>query len=65
MTENVAPWLNQFVVVETDGDAYIGTLEKVDAHRLVVRTGFVGRPSVIDVEDVESITPAEQHPLVA
>ena len=48
------------LVVETmDDDLYVGTVEVV-GETLVVRSGFQGRPVVLDREDVASIVPASQ-----
>ncbi len=54
----------QFVVIETEDDHYLGTIT-VDREAVTVHTGFVGRPPVVPVADIESIVPAEQHPLVS
>lgn len=54
----------ELVVVETENDLYLGTAEVLDG-QLVVRSGFVGRPVVLNVQDVERITPAAEHPDLA
>ena len=53
----------QIVVVETEDDWFLGTAEMADG-TIVVRSGFVGRPVVLDAELVQSIIPAQQHPSV-
>ncbi len=49
------------VVETTDGDAYIG-VASVAGEELSVRTGFPGRPVVLQLAQVESIVPAAEHP---
>jgi hypothetical protein len=51
----------QIVVVETDEDRFLGTAEVV-GEQLVVRSGFVGRPVIVELSDVERITPVDEHP---
>lgn len=51
------------VVVETDDDHYLGTAE-VRGGQLIVRNGFVGRPVLLDLADVQCVIPASEHPLV-
>lgn len=51
-------------VVETDDDHYLGALDTADDGRLWVRTGRRGHPILLHREDVVSITPAAEHPLV-
>lgn len=46
----------ELVVVETDDDAWLGTVEVVDG-TFVVRSGYVGRPVVLDADDVVSVQP--------
>jgi hypothetical protein len=53
----------ELLVVETDDDAYIGTVEVV-GDALVVRSGYVGRPWVVPRHEVCEITSAADHPLV-
>jgi hypothetical protein len=65
MTSTIKKYLNQFVVVETENDVYMGTLGVLDEGHVVIRSGYVGRPGVVRVEDVEAITLAELHPDVA
>ena len=65
MTSSINQYLSQFVVVETEGDVFLGTLDVLDADHVVVRSGYVGRPGVIRLEDIEMITLAELHPDVA
>lgn len=50
----------ELVVVETDDDAFLGVAEVLDAH-LIVRNGFVGRPVLIPLAEVVSISPAADH----
>lgn len=47
----------EVVVVETETDRYLGTVEIRDG-TLVVRSGYAGRPVVLDPGDVVSIAPA-------
>jgi hypothetical protein len=51
----------QLLVVETEDDAWIGTVE-VTEDALVVRTGLRGHPAVVPLEDVERIIPATESP---
>lgn len=51
----------ELVVVETDEDAFLGTAEFTDSW-LVLRNGYVGRPTLIAPEEVRRITPAFEHP---
>lgn len=49
-------------VVETnDGERYLGFVD-VGSEVATVRTGYQGRPFVLAVDDIESITPASEHP---
>ena len=53
------------MVVETEDDAVIGTVEVrtiPGAYALIVRSGLVGRPVVLDAEDVVCLVPAAEHP---
>ena len=50
----------ELVVVETEDDWFLGTAElTVDC--LIVRTGFVGRPTLLAHEDVLRILPAVDY----
>ena len=51
----------EIVVVETDDELFLGTCEILDGHA-IVRSGYVGRPVLIALDDVEAITPADVHP---
>ncbi|GAC1611399.1 MAG: hypothetical protein NVS3B26_24010 [Mycobacteriales bacterium] len=53
----------ELVVVETEDDHYLGTAEVQD-WLLALRSGYVGRPVLLDLDDVRSVTPAFDHPLV-
>jgi hypothetical protein len=53
----------ELLVIETDDDAYLGTAEVV-GDTLVVRNGYVGRPTVVPRQEVRHVTPAGEHPLV-
>lgn len=46
----------ELVVLETDDDVWLGTVEIVDS-TFVIRSGYVGRPVVVDAEDVVSVQP--------
>lgn len=50
-----------FVVETHDGAAYLGELEYFD-DEVVVYTGYVGRPPVIQRADISAIVPAQSHP---
>lgn len=50
----------ELVVVETDDDWYLGTAE-VTPEALIVRTGFVGRPTVLAHEDVVRVVAAVEY----
>ena len=49
------------MVIETEDEAYVGTIE-IRAETVVVRDGFVGHPRYIPYEEVLSITRADLHP---
>jgi hypothetical protein len=51
----------EIVVVETDDEQFLGTCEIHDGHA-IVRSGYVGRPVMIALDEVEAITPADLHP---
>ena len=51
----------ELMVVETDDDLFLGTVE-VRGDALVIRDGFVGRPTLVDVNDVVGLTLAYEHP---
>ena len=51
----------QIVVVETEDDRFLGSAEVV-GEQLVIRSGFVGRPLVVDLAEVERITLVDDHP---
>ena len=65
MTDSMSSYKGKFVVVETVDDAYLGTLDVIDRSHVMVRTGLVGRPAVVAVDDVVEITLAADHPDVA
>ena len=48
-------------MVETEEELHLGTVEVVEG-ALVVRSGYVGRPVVLDACEVLSLTPASEHP---
>lgn len=50
----------ELMVVETEDDWFLGTVE-VAGETLIVRSGFVGRPVVLAVEEVLRIVPAAEH----
>ena len=54
----------EIVVVETEDDAFLGTAEIVGG-RIVIRSGYVGRPVLVAVGDVVAVIPAQWHPDVA
>lgn len=54
----------QIVVIETEDDWFLGTAEMAGGN-VIVRSGFVGRPVVLEVELIRSIIPAQGHPDVA
>jgi hypothetical protein len=47
----------ELVVVETEDDWFLGTVEVV-GESMIVRSGYVGRPVVLAPEDVVRIVPA-------
>jgi hypothetical protein len=49
----------ELVVIETDDDVWLGTAEVVDG-TFVVRSGYVGRPVVLEADDVVSMVPATE-----
>lgn len=50
----------ELMVVETDDDLFLGTVE-VRGDALVIRDGFVGPPTLVDVNDVVGLTLAYEH----
>jgi hypothetical protein len=50
----------EMYVVETDDEAFLGFVE-VAGDSVVIRSGFVGRPVLLDLADVVRITPARDH----
>jgi hypothetical protein len=50
----------ELVVVETDDDWFLGTAE-VTPDAVVIRTGFVGRPTLLALEDVVRVVPAAEY----
>ena len=48
------------LVVEAADDVVLGTAEVV-GDSLVVRSGYRGHPTVLELADVERITPADEH----
>jgi len=65
MPRNIARYVGGFVVVETTDTAYLGTLRLLDDEHVVVHTGFVGRPPILALDDIEKITLAADHADVA
>lgn len=57
-------------VIETDDNIYLGFVEEIPAQSedevdlIKVRTGFQGHPFVLQKVDIDSITPATNHPYV-
>ena len=51
----------ELVVVETEDDAFLGFVEK-RGEDIIIRNGYVGRPNIVPLSEVDSITPADQHP---
>lgn len=49
------------VVVETEDNAYLGTLAINPDGRVAVRTGLVGHPPLLDLDEIEAVTPAAEH----
>jgi hypothetical protein len=50
----------ELVVVETEGDWFLGTVE-LTADMVIVRSGFVGRPVVLAHEEVIRVAPAGEY----
>ena len=65
MKSKLSTYVGKFVVVETTDDTFLGTLELLGTDHALVRTGFVGRPPVVLVDDIVDITLASRHPGVA
>jgi hypothetical protein len=51
----------EIVVIETDEDLFLGTCE-IAGGNAIVRSGYVGRPVLIPIDDIESIVSATDHP---
>lgn len=52
----------EIVVIETDSDRYIGTIEiDTDAQTVAVYNGFAGRPPVLDFCDILAASYARDH----
>jgi hypothetical protein len=62
---SITRFVGEFVVVETEESAFLGTLTVLDEEHVVIHTGFVGRPPVIAVTDIDAITMAEGHADIA
>lgn len=56
--------LGTLVVVETDDNAYLGTLEARPDGHVAVRTGLAGRLVVLPIDAIVSVIPAHRHPAV-
>ena len=54
----------EVLVVTTDEDQFLGTVEIVDG-MAVIRSGYVGRPVLVPVEDIVAVQPAHEHPDVS
>lgn len=54
------PAAGELVVVETEDDWFLGTVE-LAGDVLIVRSGFVGRPVVLAAEDDRRIVPAAEY----
>lgn len=54
----------ELVVVEVGPTAYLGTLKPLPGRgrRVSVRSGLVGRPVVLRMDDIDSVVPANGHP---
>jgi hypothetical protein len=52
---------NDLMVVETEDDIFLGTLE-VNGETVKVKTGLPGRPTILRLDDIEDLTPAIDHP---
>lgn len=50
----------ELLVVETEDDWFLGAVE-VTGDGLVVRNGYVGRPTVLALEEVCRIVPAAEY----
>jgi len=50
----------ELVVLETEDEVLLGTAELVD-DAIVLRSGFVGRPTIVPVSDVVRLTLAAEH----
>lgn len=54
----------RLVVVETESNAWIGTLHRDGADKVKVMTGLQGHPVSIAREDIVEVILADEHPLV-
>lgn len=50
-----------YVVETTDGSVFLGRVALAD-DVLTVRSGLVGRPAVLPIENVEELVLASEHP---
>jgi hypothetical protein len=53
----------EMVVVETESDHYLGTVEVVDG-QVVIRSGLRGHPTSVPLSEVMRVTPAADHECV-
>ena len=58
------PLSDELVVVEVGQVAYLGRIKRLPGRgrRVAVYSGFVGRPPVLRMDDIDSVTPAAGHP---
>lgn len=58
------PPSGELVVVEAGDTAYLGTLKPLPGRgrRVAVRSGRVGRPVVLRMDEIDSVRPAAGHP---
>jgi hypothetical protein len=49
------------MVVETEDNVWLGTVKR-EGETLTIYTGFAGRPKVLHLDEVECMTPADEHP---
>jgi hypothetical protein len=52
---------NELMVVETEDNVYLGTLTR-QGNTVKVMTGYAGRPVILEVSEINEVTPAAGHP---
>jgi hypothetical protein len=52
---------DDLLVIETEDDIFLGAVF-VKGNKVTLRTGYRGRPKVLDLDEIESVTLASEHP---